>query len=98
MTGRELIIYILNNHLEDNEIFQNGILIGYISVSEAANKFNVGEATVKIWYRFGALDGVKIGDTIFIKADAKPDLEDSKLLDIPKETIQNYILSQQQKG
>lgn len=49
MTGRALIIYILENNLENKEIFKDGKIVGFISVSEAASKFNVGVGTVKTW-------------------------------------------------
>ena len=49
MTGKELILYILENNLEDSEIFKDGRFLDFLTVSEAAVKFNVGEATVKTW-------------------------------------------------
>ena len=49
MTGRDLMVYILENHLEDSEVVKNGIPIGLMSTSEFAVKMNVGEGTVKAW-------------------------------------------------
>lgn len=47
MTGRDLILYILRNGLEDEPVFQNGKFIGFITVGEAAEKLNVGIPTVE---------------------------------------------------
>lgn len=69
MTGRELIIFILNHHLEDTVLFENGKIPGYLTVGEAAIKIGTGVETVKALYKRGALKGFKLGDTIFIKED-----------------------------
>lgn len=69
MTGRELILYILSNGLEDKPIFENNKFIGYITAGEAAAKMNVGVPTVCVWLSQGKLDGVQIGDTIYIAAN-----------------------------
>lgn len=42
MTGRELIIYILQNNLEDAEIFDDNLKSMFMSVEEAAVKFGCG--------------------------------------------------------
>ena len=73
MTGRDLIIYILKNHLEDQEVFEGGKILGLLSVGQAAEKFNVGEETVKCWFAIGQIDGVAIGKEIYIFPDAKPE-------------------------
>lgn len=70
MTGRALIIYILENNLENEEIFKDGKIVGFISVSEAASKFNVGVGTVKTWVDLGLLDGVYIHDDLYIPTKA----------------------------
>lgn len=73
MTGRELIIYISKNHLEDQEVFKDGTILGLLSVGQAAEKFNVGEETVKCWFAIGEIDGIAIGKEIYIFPDAKPE-------------------------
>ena len=47
MTGRDLIIYILENGLEDEPVFKDGKFIGFITTGEAAVQCNVlrGERT-----------------------------------------------------
>ena len=62
MTGRDLIIYILNHNLEDVDIFKDGKFVGFITEDEAAVKLNVGVATIRAWVSIGMLYGVKIND------------------------------------
>lgn len=66
MTGRELIMYILENHLEDEQVYKDGKLMGFLTVEEAALKFNVGPETIKVWYAINALPGFKLGDELYI--------------------------------
>ena len=75
MTGRELIIYILSNGLEDQEIFENGQFLGYMTDEEAAKNFGVGTATIHVWISRGLLEGVRINDTICIPANSKSPME-----------------------
>ena len=70
MTGRELIIYILENGLEDKQIYEDGKIIGFITATEAAEKFKVGLATIKVWVNEGTLDGIRIGEELYIPANA----------------------------
>lgn len=70
MTGRELILYILTNGLENEEVFKDGQFLCFMSEEEAAVKFGVGSATIRLWYQRGILKGTKIGDSIFILKDA----------------------------
>ena len=72
MTGKELILYILENNLEDSEIFKDDRFLDFLTVSEAAIKFNVGEATVKTWLDLRLLDGFKIENVYYIPRTAEP--------------------------
>lgn len=71
MKGRDLILYILSNGLENEEIFKNGNLLGFIRPSEAAVKYNVGVETIYAHMHLGTIDYVVIGGEIFIPADFK---------------------------
>lgn len=71
MTGRELIIYILQNKLENVSITDTNFL-NLLTVEEAAIRFNVGVETVKIWHVYGAIQGIRIGDELYILANAEP--------------------------
>ena len=83
MTGRDLIIYILQNGLEDDEIIKDGSILGLMSCVEAAIKFDVSDVTVKTWVKIGMLQGYKIGNEIYIPANATN----------PKERIQNETIN-----
>ena len=71
MTGRDLIIYILKNGLEDKEIFKDGKINGFLTLEEAAAKLNVGTATVLLWYALGRLQGFTLLDKIYFPRDIK---------------------------
>lgn len=69
MTGRELIMYILENHLEDEPVFQNGTFVGYVSDVKFAEMLGIGVATVRAWIMMGRIkDAIMIGDAMFIPA------------------------------
>ena len=71
MTGRDLIIYILKNGLENKPVFENGRFIGLSTVEETAERMGVGIATVYAWMHYDRLDWVAIGDAIYIPENAK---------------------------
>lgn len=78
MTGRELIVYILQNHLEDEPIIVNGTLVGLMTESEIAVKFDVGISTVRAWYICGVLPGIKIGTEVYYPKNAVDPRKDDK--------------------
>lgn len=57
MTGKDLIIYILKNNLENEPVFKDGKFIGYITDNEAAVKLNVGVSTVRALVEMGRIEG-----------------------------------------
>lgn len=71
MTGRELIIYILSNHLEDELIFKDGKIMGYMTADEAAVKFGVTKTTIQLWYGMGYIPGMIIGTELYIPVNAE---------------------------
>lgn len=75
MTGKDLIIYILQNNLEDMSVSIDGGFLGFLNTKQAAVKFNVGEATVRIWYQLKAIDGIMIGNELYILPDSKPRID-----------------------
>lgn len=76
MTGRELIVYIMENGLEDEPIFKDGKFVGYMTIEEAAIHLGVGVETVKIWtLLYNLYDYIKVGDVIYIPVDAQTPLE-----------------------
>lgn len=75
MTGRDLIIYILENGLENEPVFKNGKFIGFVTADEVALKTNVGLATVHAWIHQDRLDSVVVKDGIYIPANFKSPLD-----------------------
>lgn len=69
MTGKELIIYILQNDLENEVVFSNGVITCMMSEQEAAEKFKVGVSTVRAWYQLGMLPGFMSGDVLYFLRD-----------------------------
>ena len=65
VTGRDLIIYILKNKLEDEVFFEDERIPGLMTIEEVAVKCNVGVETVKAWYLCGFKRGVMIGDKLY---------------------------------
>ena len=79
MTGRELILYILQNNLENAVVLEDGFFIVFMTEDEAAVKFGVGTATIRAWYQCKMLKGTKFGDTLYFRKDVAD----------PRITIQN---------
>lgn len=77
MIGRDLIIYILENKLENERVFENGTFLGFITPNEVALKMDVGVATVFTWIFRGQLDHVKIGNLYLVPADCELIIKDS---------------------
>ena len=72
MTGKELIIYILQNNLEDEDIFKDGVFSGFMSEEEMAVSWEVGVATIRAAYKLGFFKGFEINDSIFfLKGEEK---------------------------
>ena len=66
MTGKDLIIYILQNNLVDKDISEISPYLHTISVEEAAIRCDVGPATIESAFNMGLVDGIKVDDTIYI--------------------------------
>lgn len=78
MTGRDLIIYILENNLENEPVLKNGTFLGFMNSTEAAIKFNVGKATIETWFKLGMLEGIQLGNELYIPANAKIKIKKQK--------------------
>lgn len=66
MKGRDLILYILKNNLEDAPVYKDGTFIGFMPVSDAAVKLGVGSATVLALAKQDKLDYIVVGGKHFI--------------------------------
>lgn len=71
MTGRELIIYIMQNGLENDEVLKDGIFVGLMDEREAALKFGVGTSTIRTWWVMRTLPGFLIDGTLYFFRDVK---------------------------
>lgn len=69
MTGRELIVYILENGLEDEPVFNDGKFIGFITAEQAAVKKHVGVATIEAWIDLRIVDGIDVKAGTYIPAN-----------------------------
>lgn len=78
MTGRDLIIYILENGLEDEPVVKDGKLIGFMSVADVAVAMEVSYPTVLVWANQGMLDSVHFGNKINIPISSFQSLLDKK--------------------
>lgn len=78
MTGKELILYILQNNLESEIVIKDGIFIWLMNEEEAAVRFNVGVSTVRAWYICGMLSGTKIGDQLYFLRNISDPRKDDK--------------------
>jgi hypothetical protein len=73
MTGKELIMYILANNLENEPVFKDGKLIGFETEGKFAEAMNVGVATVRAWVDTGMIGySIRIGDVNYIPAIYMP--------------------------
>ena len=72
MTGRELIIFILENNFEDVEFTNVCDILGVMTVKQAALKWNTGEATIKTLFELKKIRGGKNGENIYILEQPNP--------------------------
>lgn len=70
MTGRDLIVYILQNNLEDTDVdsIMSSVFIGE---EEVAKRFNVGVDTVKVWYQLDMITGFELEGELYFPITIK---------------------------
>lgn len=78
MTGKELIMYILQNDLENEIAIKDGIFVWLMNEDEAAVRFDVGVSTIRAWYICGMLSGTKIGDRLYFLRNIGDPRKDDK--------------------
>ena len=69
MTGRELILYILENNLENEPVVNDGRFIGFLTLSEVANRLDVGIHTINAWIALGRIPAITLHGKIYIPAN-----------------------------
>ena len=60
MTGRDLIVYILSNHLVNAEIRNGKLMVSgndFMKDEQVASILGVGMATIKVWYENDYFEG-----------------------------------------
>lgn len=72
MTGKELILYILENNLENEPVCKDGKFVGFITPLEAAAQMEVGVATLYTWINQGRIDHIVVGGIVYIPANYTP--------------------------
>lgn len=79
MTCRELVVYILENHLEDEQILNDaGTIVGFASVDEAAVELGVGIPTIYALISRSVLDYIVVGGVPFITIASLKKRKESK--------------------
>ena len=72
MTGRELMMFILENGLENENIFSGDILSELcMTADEAAIKFNTGVSTINSWIKMGKIPTLTINGITYVYKHAE---------------------------
>ena len=66
MTGRDLIVYILESHLEDVELFSDVTKPFLIPLEKAAVELECGMATVMTLLSIGKIKGIRLNGKYYI--------------------------------
>lgn len=74
MTGRDLILYILKNNLENEPVFKDGKFIGFLTVEEAAARFDIGVAAILAWIKLDLIPAFAINGVFYIPANIELNL------------------------
>lgn len=90
MTYRELFIYILDNGLEDEPVFKDGKIAGFLTVDQAAVMLGVGTETVRVMIFLNQLEHVTIGKEDFIPEYSVRDAAESNKKRIAEIKITKY--------
>lgn len=61
-----MILYILENRLEDVNIFDSEFFKCFPTIGDVAVAFNVGTATVEAWIENDCLKAIEAGDVTYI--------------------------------
>lgn len=69
MTGRELILYILQNNLENEDVFRDDRFMLLKTLGEVAEECGVGKETVHTWAKLNMIPSAFIGETLYIPAN-----------------------------
>ena len=77
MKGRDLIVLIMNNNLEDEDVFDKKFLESIMpTIEKVAVMHSVGIATVEVWLESGCLDGVEFDGQVYILPDSLTEFDE----------------------
>lgn len=69
MTGRDFILYILENGLENEPIFLDGKPNGFLTIEKAAVRLEFGVAAIKAWMDIGVIRYIEVEGEVYICPD-----------------------------
>ena len=70
MTGKELILYILQHNLENEVVIKDGVFSWFIDEDTMAKKYEVGKETIRAWNKLGWINGFEINGTLYFADDS----------------------------
>lgn len=71
MTGKDLILYILQNNLENEPVIKNGVFIGFTPADKIAAQMNVGTASINVILDKYDICGYISEDTLYVPANLR---------------------------
>lgn len=83
MTGRDIIIFIMENRLENVDIFKEP-LPGYITAEEFAERMDVGLATIDVWLKTGKITCIQLESGCYIQESYEKILKEAKNEEVSK--------------
>ena len=72
MTGKDLMLYILQNDLLEVPVFKDGHFLDCLTIPDAAVHYQVGEATIRTWVSLNMIKSIQIGDNVYIPKNEQP--------------------------
>lgn len=103
MTGRDLIVYILTNKLEDEDVFKNGTFLdflGFLPIQEVSERMGVGVATINALIRLGKVSSLTINNTVYVSHNLVPrkEVKDVQVRDVLSNGLFNRYVSNTERA
>ena len=76
MTGKELIIYILENNLESSPVFEDDTFVGFVPAGRAAEELDIGLASLWIMLELYDVDYIEVNGDVYLPFDYKSKFPD----------------------
>ena len=78
MTGKELIIYILENDLGDSPVFEDNTFIGFVPAGRVAEELGIGLTSLWIKLELYDVDYIEVNGDVYLPFDYKSKLPNKK--------------------